>query len=151
MVQASRHCTPFYNIALSSVENGCILGNPYVKPGEKVFIPGISQLEVRTREAISKTPQKLALRHLDVYFFPRKKWLGVTALKQKAGNFYLKRLLMGFIVSACLLCTVTVIVFTLFFFPFSACEFQVSTGHREADDREVAGYLTQQTECQVQE
>ena len=48
--------------------NGCTLGNPYGKPDERVFLPEWSQLDVRSKEATSKTPAQLALRLLGLFF-----------------------------------------------------------------------------------
>jgi len=50
------------------VHVGCILGNPYGKPDEKVLIPGRTQLEIKTIEATSKSPRKLALKLLGLLF-----------------------------------------------------------------------------------
>ena len=55
-------------IIIFLVHVGCILGNYYGKPDEKVLIPGKTQMEIKTIEATSKTSRKLALKLLGLLF-----------------------------------------------------------------------------------
>ena len=55
-------------IPIFLVHVGCILGNPVGKSDEKIFIPERTQMEIKTVEAISKTPRKLALKLLGLLF-----------------------------------------------------------------------------------
>jgi len=50
------------------VHVGCILGNPYGKPDERVLIPGRTQLEIKIIEASTKSPSKFALKLLGLLF-----------------------------------------------------------------------------------
>ena len=47
---------------------GCILGNPYGKPDEKVLIPGRTQLEIKTIEGLN-VPEKCQLTNSPFYHY----------------------------------------------------------------------------------
>ena len=68
---------------------GCILGNPYGKPDEKVLIPGRTQLEIKNIEGTSKSPRKLALKLLGL-LFTKDEMKEVCAPLAKVGNCLIK-------------------------------------------------------------